>query len=147
MNFNKQSFILIVIGFVTSSYAGASGNLPIYKRKETFASHAACIARLEKLHQDNLANAKVRNNFRDGSVQRYFLKSKGIETISNTQSKYEFLFVVQNLLPFMDKQQVEIVSSYEQREYDCVNEIMTISGSNGFTLPTFSTWEQEEALK
>ena len=94
---------------------------PLPLPEEVFASQAACVARLESLHAQDLAarHESAPVDSPEGATRRQILRSAGVERIDAETSRYQAHIGRELRIPLPEIGQIRTIYSYEERDLTC----------------------------
>ncbi|MDZ3832410.1 MAG: hypothetical protein U0S50_11390 [Sphingopyxis sp.] len=127
-----------------SSFALASGSVPVMQPPQDFETHQACVAALEDLAADDRRQVAPLSIDADGNRREVTLSTKGIERTGETTARYDATLWYQHGRPRPDLQRIETSHSYAHRLRECSGATMTTTGRDGYTLGTFDPIDAPE---
>ncbi len=139
---------LTVLAFAASaiclfpSAPRAGGRLAMPPISETMASHAACVAELARLAEDDRKVAVAKTTAPDGTTREVTFASDGPTRTSPDRVRYEATVWYHHGRPRVDLGQMEISHGFETVSRLCEGAVLTTRSERGFTLATFEPVEK-----
>lgn len=151
MGYGARSRMAVLFGVLMAGPALASGYIPPIEVRDVKASHAACVAVMDKIAQQNAAAVKSKTFAADGSSHEVTLEaiSKGVERLSKTKAQYQAKLWYSNGTPRADISKTMYRASWDETNLTCQSKVLIAKNSQGFTSEGFSPPETppSEAVK
>lgn len=114
----------------------ASGRISLPPVTQTFPSHAACVAEMERLAQGDARQASPRVTT-DGTLREVTLETRGMARLAPETLRYEATIWFHNGVLLRESARFEISHTFERVVRECAGSTLRITGEKGFTLSTF----------
>lgn len=131
-----------LLALLTAVPVMASGRIALPPVSQTFPSHAACVAEMERLAAGDARQASPRVTTA-GTLREVTLETRGMARRGPETLRYEATIWYHNGVFLRESARFEISHSFERVVRECAGSTLGITGEKGFTLSTFEPMPEQ----
>lgn len=125
-----------LLALLTAAPVMASGRISLPPVTQTFSSHAACVAEMERLAAGDARQVSPRV-MTDETLREVTLETGGMARLGPETLRYEATIWYHNGVFIRESARFEISHTFERVVRECAGSTLGITGEKGFTLSTF----------